>query len=185
MLKVTSISIILFITLTVCAFTSCGRADNEEKMRIDPRQQGEVPEKQTMSSFQDLKKPPNDPYKSEYVQKTQAPEKLNWVGLDQAVQMIKNERGKIKAVVYFGSKSPCEACEKIEKFVFNDPRVLKNSSKWVFVRVEYDVQKDTAKYYHIDEVPAFKFLDNRGFAYKTHIGPVNADVFAEMLLTWF
>lgn len=185
MSKVTSISIILFLTLTACAFTSCGRADNEEKMRIDPRQQGELPEKQTMSSLQDLKKPSNEPYSSEYVKKTAPPKSLNWVSLDQALQMIKNESNKTKAVVYFGSKSPCEACEKTEKFVFTDPMVLKNSKRWVFVKVNYDVEKDTADYYHIDEVPAFKFLDNRGFAYKTHIGPVNAEDFAEMLLTWF
>jgi thioredoxin-related protein len=185
MSKVTSISIILFITLTVCAFTSCGRADNEEKIRVDPRQQGELPEKQTMSSLQDLKKPPNEPYSSEYVKKMPTPERLNWVGLDQALQMIRNERSRTKAVVYFGSKSPCEACEKIEKFVFTDPQVLKYSKNWVFVRVDYDVQKNTAKYYHIDKVPAFKFLDNRGFAYKTFIGPVNAEDFAEMLLIWF
>ena len=99
-----------------------------------------------------------------------------------AVATIKSKK---KVVVYFASQKQCVDCRYIEENVFTDAQVLKNSTKWIFVRVNVDLQPDLAKYHFVDSVPTFKFLDYGGHAYRTHIGKVTPEQFAEMLLTWF
>ena len=186
MKRTTSITLFLLLSLTVSILTSCGTfGSSEEDQHRDPAQQGELPEKQTLSAPHELYNPPEEEYKSAYVDKKPMPTALNWVSLDSALSSISGKKAKKKAILYFASKKTCEECTIIEKEVFTDKLVLKNSRNWLFVQIKYDVQKDLAEYYHIDSVPAFKAVGNRGNAYKTFTGTVNAEQFAWMLLDWY
>jgi len=148
-------------------------------------QQGQVPQKTTLKSPDDLYDPQKAEYQSPYIRHLPKPSRLVWAGsVEQAIQMTKGEKNKKKAIVYYASQAPCEECRKIEEKVFTDPTVIKNSAKWVFVRVNVDVQPDLAKYNHIEKVPAFQFIDNKGHAYRTYEGSVTPEQFADMLLTW-
>ncbi len=185
MIKVTSITFLLLLSMTVCVLSSCGgKGKSLEEMNRDPAQQGKIPDEQSIGSPHELYDPPEKEYKSEYIKRKPIPTSLNWVSLDSALRITAGQNAKTKAVLYFASKESSAECRKIEKEVFTDKQVLKYSKPWVFVRINYDVQEDLAKFYHIDSVPAFKALDHKGHAYKTYIGTVTAEQFAWMLLDW-
>jgi len=186
MIKVTSITLLLLLSLTVCVLTSCGgRGKSLDEMNRDPAQQGKVPEKETLKAPHELYDPPEKEYKSAYIKRKPIPSRLNWVDLNSALQMTSGKYAESKAILFFASKEPNAECKKIEEEVFTDKNVLKNSRRWVFVRINYDVREDLAKFYHIDSVPVFKALDHKGHAYKTYNGTVNAEQFAWMLLDWY
>jgi thiol:disulfide interchange protein len=182
-----SISIIAVLFLALFSAMACGRkGPSEEELHRSPMQQGKVPEKTTLKSPKELYDPAKSEYESEYVQSKHVPTGLIWAGtIDQAIQITKGEKNKKKAIIYYASQAPCEECRVIEEKVFSDPAVLKNSDRWVFVRVNIDIQKELAKYNHIEKVPAFQFLDHMGHVYKTYEGTVTPEQFAEMLLTWY
>ncbi|MBU1023598.1 thioredoxin family protein [bacterium] len=159
--------------------------NSEENLHRDPAQQGELPDKQTLSAPHELYNPPEEEYKSAYVKKKPVPTALNWVSLNSALKMISGEKAEKKAILYFASKVGCDECGIIEKEVFTDKQVLKNSRKWIFVKINYDVEKDLAEYYHVDSVPAFKAVSQKGNVYKTFTGTVNAEQFAWMLQDWY
>jgi thioredoxin-related protein len=186
MRAIKSISIIIFLFLISVGYMSCGRGKaSDENLHRSPNQQGAVPEKITLKSPHQLYDPKKEEYKSEYIKGTHKPTRLLWAGsIEQALQMT-GEKSKKKTIVYFASEKPCEECRYIEEKIFTDARVLKYSDRWIFVRVDVDLQPDLAKYHHIDSVPAFKFLDHMGHAYRTQTGLVTPEQFAEMLLTWF
>jgi len=183
-----SISIIAFLFLALFSAMACSshRGTSEEELHRSPMQQKKVPEKTTFKSPNDLYDPQKPGYQSEYVQSIHTPTSLVWAGnIDQAIQMTRGEQNKKKAIIYYTSQAPCEECRIVEEKVFIDPAVLRNSGRWVFVRVDVDIQTDIAKYNHIEKVPAFQFLDHMGHAYKSYEGPVTPEQFAEMLLTWY
>jgi thiol:disulfide interchange protein len=184
---VASISIVAFLFLAVFSAMACSRkGPSEEDLHRSPMQQGTPPEKTTLKSPKDLHDPVQPGYKSAYVQHKKTPSRLVWVSsVEQAIQMTSGTKNKKKAIIYYASQAPCEECRVIEEKVFSDPAVLKQSERWVFVRVNIDVQLELAKYNHIEKVPAFQFLDHMGHAYKTYQGSVTPEQFAEMLLTWY
>lgn len=181
-----SISIIALLFLVAVTLMACSRrGSSDDELHRSPYQQGTVPEKTTLKSPQELYKPPEQEYKSDYIEGSKQPSRLMWAGsVEQALQMT-GEKSKKKTIIYFASQKPCAECRYIEEKVFTDAQVLKYSGRWLFVRINVDIQPDLAQYHHIENVPAFKFLDHLGHAYKTYTGIVTPEQFAEMLLTWY
>jgi hypothetical protein len=184
---IASISILFLLFLALFSAISCGKkGPSEEELHRSPLQQGKVPEKTKLKSPQELYDPKKSEYQSGMVESHVMPTSLYWVGsIEQAVQMTKGSTNKKKAIVYYASQAPCEECRYIEEKVFSDPAVLRRSGRWVFVRVNIDIQTSLAKYNHIEKVPAFQFLYHMGHAYKTYQGSVTPEQFTEMLLTWY
>lgn len=185
MTKVTSITLLLLLTLTVCVLPSCGNKEKSlDELNRDPAQHGDISSKQVIGAPHELYNPPEQEYKSAYIKRKAVPTSLNWVSLNSALRITSSEKTRKKTILFFTSKETSRECQKIEKEVFTNKEVLKYSERWVFVRINYDVQTDLAKDYHIESVPAFKALDSRGHAYKTHNGTVTAEQFARMLHNW-
>ena len=189
MFKEKSICLVLMLFVTALILTSCGdrRASEEEKHR-DPRQQVEIPDEAKLPSPSQLQKPATEEYESGVISKKKDPSRLRWVSFNQALKMTHGEKTKLKAILYFASKAPCKECEILEEEIFTDPQVLKLSKRWVFVRINIDVNKVIAEEYKITSVPAFKALDHFGHDYKTHVcetdGPIDLEKFRWMLQYW-
>lgn len=181
--SISILAILFLITVTVFACSQKGHSSG--KKQGSSGLQGAVPEKTTFKSPHQLYSPPEQEYKSDYIKGSKKPTRLMWAGsVEQALQMT-GPKSKKKTIIYFMSQTSCSECKYIEETVFNDERVIKNSDRWLFVRVNVDLQPDLAKYHNIESVPAFKFLDHLGHGYRTHVGTVTPEQFAEMLLTWY
>lgn len=161
---------------------------SEEEKHRDPRQQAKLPETQRLSTPQDMQKKDEPEYVSAYSSKKAEATRLRWVNYQQALRILKSKDNKLRAMLYFSKSGICDECRKIEEEVFTDPEVLKKSEKWVYVRINIDVDTKIAQEYKMNSAPAFKALDMFGHDYRTYIcstdGPVDVEKFKWMLFDW-
>ena len=82
---------------------------------------------------------------------------LQWLhNLDAAKQRAKQQH-RILLVDFYADW--CGPCRAMDAQVWNQPELAAFSSKFVFVRLDYDRERTTAEYYEVKVIPTMLFLD--------------------------
>ena len=124
------------------------------------------------------------PYHSPTLSTPPPPTSLKWTASIQSAINIANKDNQYKIFVWFSSKN-CEECITIERDVFTNKEVLKNSGKWLFVKLDAERDKNETEYYLKGGAPpAILCLDMMGHAYRKQFGPVTVEEMVTILQTW-
>jgi hypothetical protein len=128
--------------------------------------------------------PEERPYVSPSTGLTPPKTSLSWVAdINAAVRMLESDPHS-RVMVWFRNNN-CEDCLAIERNIFTDPDVAAASRKWLFVRIDTDVNRDRADYYlHGADPPALRALDKMGNVYRSYNGTFTKEDLISMLTTW-
>jgi thiol:disulfide interchange protein len=128
--------------------------------------------------------PEERPYDSPMTNPAPPKTSLSWVAdINAAIRMAEADR-HYRIMVWFRNNA-CEDCIAIERNVFTDPDVAAASRRWLFVRLDTDVNRERAEYYlHGADPPALRALDRLGHQYRSYNGVFTKEDLISMLTTW-
>lgn len=124
-------------------------------------------------------------YRSPTLSSDPPPTALTWVSsVEQATATARRDERK-KVIAWFVNDR-CNECRDIEREVLQNPDVIAESRRWLFVRIDTDDNPEAARYYLSGgSAPAFAFIDKYGAVYRRYFGSVTPEEFVTMLRTWY
>ena len=64
----------------------------------------------------------------------------------------------------------CQPCLEMDRVVYPDPAVARLSSRFIFVRVDFDKEKRLVDRFRIYGIPTMVFIDPAGYVLASHPG---------------